>query len=142
MPHEGAAPPKDPNGPVRDWRDFTPDERAAVSGMELDMADMGDVIERLESGEEIARLRDAPVTADEQAAMRAEIDAYAAVYEDAYDRAYQNETTVIEMADAMQQARARFDQRVRDIYGLSDDQFYALFPYRRELGGGGGDVPQ
>jgi hypothetical protein len=132
QPHPGAVPPKDPDGPVRDWRDFTPDERAAVSGMELDLADMGDVIERLESGAEIERLRGTAVTADEQQQMRAEIDAFAASYEDAYERAYGNETTVIEMSEAIQAARARLDGRVREIYGLSDAQFYALFPYRRE----------
>lgn len=136
MPRPEAIPPKDPDGPVRDWRDFTDDERAAVSGMELDMADIGDVIERLESGEEIGRLRGAPVTAEEQQALRAEVDAFAATYEEAHDRAYGNETTVIEMAEAVRLARARLDRRVREIYGLSDDQFYELFPYRREAGSG------
>jgi hypothetical protein len=134
QPHPGAMPPKDPDGPVRDWRDFTDDERAAVSGMELDVADMGDVIERLEGGAEVADLRGAPVTADEQASLRAEVDGFAASYEDAYDRAYGNQTTVIEMSATMHTARTRFDQRVREIYGLTDAQFYALFPYRRELG--------
>ena len=134
MPRPEAVPPKDPDGPVRDWRDFTEDERAAVSGMELDMADMGDVIQRLEAGEEVAALRGAPVTPEEQAVLRAEVDAFAATYEEAHDRAYRNETTVIEMADAVRTARARFDQRVREIYGLDDAQFYELFPYRRELG--------
>jgi hypothetical protein len=133
MPHAEAVPPKDPHGPARDWRDFTDDERAAVSGMELDFADIGDVIQRLESGEEIARLRGAPVTAEEQAAIRAEIDRFAATYEDAHDRAYANETTVIELADAVRAARARLDASVRSIYGLTDEQFYELFPYRREL---------
>lgn len=132
MPRAGAVLPKDPDGPVRDWRDFTPDERAAVSSMELDMADIGDVIERLESGEEIARLRGADVTADEQTQLRAEVDAFAATYEEAHDAAYGNETTVIEMSDAIRAARSRFDARVREIYGLSDDQFFALFPYRKE----------
>jgi hypothetical protein len=134
MPHPEAVPPKDPDGPVRDWRDFTEDERAAVSGMELDMADMGDVIARLEGGAEVSALRGAEVTAEEQQALRAEIDAYAAVYETAYDSAYGNQTTVIEMAAAMRVARERFDRRVREIYGLSDAQFYEMFPYRRELG--------
>jgi hypothetical protein len=133
MPRPGAVPPKDPDGPVRDWRDFTDDERAAVSGMELDMADMGDVVQRLEGGEEVGALRGAPVTAEEQAQLRAEVDAFAAAYEEAYDRAYGNETTVIEMSDAVRAARARFDRRVREIYGLADDQFYEIFPYRREL---------
>jgi hypothetical protein len=134
LPHMETTPPKDPDGPVRDWRDFTPDERAAVSGMELDMADMGDVISRLEGGAEVAALRGAEVTPEEQQALRAEIDAYAATYEQAYDKAYGNETTVVEMAASMRGARERFDRRVREIYGLDDDQFYEMFPYRRELG--------
>jgi hypothetical protein len=134
MPHMETVTPKDPDGPIRDWRDFTEDERAAVSGMELDMADMGDVIARLEGGAEVAALRGAEVTAEEQQALRAEIDAYAATYEAAYDKAYGNETTVIEMAASMRGARERFDRRIREIYGLSDEQFYEMFPYRRELG--------
>lgn len=134
MPHMETVTPKDPDGPIRDWRDFTEDERAAVSGMELDMADMGDVISRLEGGAEVGALRGAEVTAEEQQDLRAEIDAYAAVYEEAYDQAYTNQTTVIEMAASVRGARERFDRRVREIYGLSDDQFFEMFPYRRELG--------
>lgn len=132
---EGPKPvrPKDPSGPERDWRDFNDEEKAAQASLEHDTADLGEVIARLEQGTAIERVRGEPVTAEEQEQLQGLIADITEVYEAAYDSAYSRETSLIDFAETMRGARARFDTKLREVYGLTNEQFYDLFPYRREF---------
>jgi hypothetical protein len=132
-PRDGPELDKDPNGPARDWRDFNEEERAAQSSLEHDLADIGLVTDTLEAGVEVERVRGTPPTPEEQQQMRAGFTELAGVYEKANDDAYHSRITVTEFSQAMRDARDAFDAKVKRIYGLSDEQFFDIFPHRREI---------
>jgi hypothetical protein len=122
-----------PKGAVKDPRDFDDEEKAAQSSLEHDTADFGKAVEILEDGSEVGRVRGRPVTPEEQDQLRQAVAKIAEVYETSYDAAVKGDLTIPGFADKMRAARDEFDKQVRSIYGLTDEQFFQIFPYRREL---------
>jgi len=57
----------------------------------------------------------------------------AAVIETELDGANDDRQVLVNASEPVRAARSAFDARVRAIYGLSEEQFYQLFPYRREV---------
>lgn len=98
--------------------------------LQYDTSDFGKVVETLEDGTEVGRVRGAPVTNAEQERLRQEVAKMASAYETAYDQALAagNEP---EFARAVHAAREEFDRNVRGLYHLTEQQFFELFPHRR-----------
>ena len=99
--------------------------------LQYDTSDFGKVVETLEDGTEVGRVRGAPVTDAEQERLRAEVTKMAGAYETAYDQALAAGGTQPEFARAVHTAREQFDRNVRELYKLTDEQFFKLFPHRR-----------
>jgi len=106
------------------------EEEAARTILQYDTSDFGKVVETLEDGTEIRRVRGAPVTDAEQERLRQEVTKMASAYETAYDQALAGGTQP-DFARAVHAAREEFDKNVRELYHLTDQQFFELFPHRR-----------
>jgi hypothetical protein len=106
--------------------------------LQYDTADFGKTVETLEDGTAVGRARGAPVTQAEQDRLRTEIAKMAGAYEAAYDQATASGNEP-EFARTVHAARAEFDKNVRELYHLTDQQFFELFPHRRD--GAPGIVP-
>jgi hypothetical protein len=106
-------------------------DRAARTLLQYDTADFGKVVETLEDGTAVGRVRGQPVTDAEQERVRKEVAKMASAYETAYDDALVagNEP---EFARAVHAAREQFDRNVRELYHLTDQQFFELFPHRKD----------
>jgi hypothetical protein len=116
--------------PAPEVLDLDDADRAARMMLQYDTSDFGKVVETLEDGTAVGRVRGAPVTEAEQETLRREIAKMAGAYETAYDRAL-TERNEPEFARVVHTAREEFDRRVRELYHLSEQQFFELFPHRR-----------
>jgi hypothetical protein len=105
-------------------------DRAARLMLQYDTSDFGKVVETLEDGTAVGRVRRSPVTDAEQDALRREIAKMAGAYETAYDEALTSGNEP-EFARVVHAAREEFDRRVRELYHLTEQQFFELFPHRR-----------
>jgi hypothetical protein len=105
-------------------------DRAARVMLQYDTADFGKVVETLEDGTAVGRVRGSPVTDAEQERLRREVTKMASAYETAYDQALASGNEP-DFARAVHAAREQFDNSVRDVYHLTGQQFFELFPHRK-----------
>ena len=106
-------------------------DRAARSMLQYDTADFGKVVETLEDGTAVGRVRGSAVTDAEQERLRKEVTKMANAYETAYDEALVAGKEP-EFARAVHAAREQFDRSIRDVYHLTEQQFFELFPHRKD----------
>jgi hypothetical protein len=132
LPPAGASRPGP--APAAEVPDLDDADRAARMMLQYDTADFGKVVETLEDGAAVGRVRGAPVTDAEQESVRREVAKMASAYETAYDQglASGNEP---EFARTVHAAREEFDRNVRALYHLTEEQFFKLFPHRQSVPG-------
>ena len=107
------------------------EEEAARQVLQYDTSDFGKVVETLEDGTAVGRVRGQAVTDAEQEQLRQQVTKMASAYETAYDQALAGGTQP-DFARAVHTAREEFDRSVRELYQLTDKQYFDLFPHRRD----------